>query len=121
MDTDIIIIIVVVAIGLVITLLLAYVQSVSNKKLNNKIIDYYSERGIKVIEINKLTFLEKLRYKRFLLARFPTYEDSTLTSIKYYRVVTLTDKQNDESTKFISIELNYEDIEKIEEFDSYDF
>ena len=105
---------------------IVFYQNASNKKLHKNTIDYYSIRGIKIIEIKKLSLLEKFRYKRF----FPynpvygtnifMYDDTTVYKI-YCRIIRLIDNNNKEFTKFIEIKIRMNEIEKIEEFDSFEF
>ena len=41
----------------------------ANEELNNSIIKYYSDKGLKVIKIKKLGLIERLRSGRFFISR----------------------------------------------------
>jgi len=98
----------------------------NKEKLNNLIDKYFSDKNFKIDEIKHLGFFERLKYSRLFQQAY-VYDNLYNIFIRnkefreevFCRKIHLTDKNGNEKTKYIDINVNGNNIE-IEEFDSYD-
>ena len=98
------------------------------EELNSKIIKYYTDKNFKIVQIKKLGFFDRIRYKRLFTSIFLYNNWSVLSHLSgselgdqvFYREVSLIDMNEAEYTKYIDINVFNNDSIEIAEFDSYE-
>ncbi len=99
-----------------------YQLYLNDDKIKNLIMEHYKDEEIRVDEIEKLKYNERLRYGLPLISIFRIYSYffGILTGkIDYNRRVEITDKNDVTSTRYVELIIRKKDIISFREFDSY--
>lgn len=113
----------VIAIGLILIFFIIKYYKWSQSSVNDFILNHYEDDNWKVQDITSLSINEKIRNGVPVLDHF-SYTSGWLnfpnSKTLYNRKVELKDKDNNESTKYIEVEMQDGIVVSFNEFDSYD-